>query len=102
LLDRLATERLAAAAEKVAAEGWKWIEVAVDFRYRPCATLRRLERVQVEFTPAEQATFDRSDRRADENSRANTKAPTSYRTKSMPGSPRSRWRLRPSRTASAL
>src|SRR5262245_23773976 len=33
LLDRLATEKLAAEAEKIAAEGWKWIEVAVDFRY---------------------------------------------------------------------
>jgi ParB family chromosome partitioning protein len=27
LLDRLATEKLAAEAEKIAAEGWKWIEV---------------------------------------------------------------------------
>jgi ParB family chromosome partitioning protein len=32
LLDRLATEKLAAAAEEIAAEGWKWIEVALDFR----------------------------------------------------------------------
>src|ERR1700724_3257752 len=28
LLDRLATEKLAAAAEEIATEGWKWIEVA--------------------------------------------------------------------------
>ena len=27
LLDRLATEKLATEAEKIAAEGWKWIEV---------------------------------------------------------------------------
>jgi ParB family chromosome partitioning protein len=33
LLDRLATERLAVEAEKIAGEGWKWIEVAIDFRY---------------------------------------------------------------------
>src|SRR3990167_2436956 len=33
LLDRLATEKLSAAAQTIAAEGWKWIEVAVDFRY---------------------------------------------------------------------
>lgn len=58
LLDRLATERLAAAAEKVAAEGWKWIEVAVDFRYGHTHHLRRLDGVMLELTPAEQATFD--------------------------------------------
>ena len=33
LLDRLATEKLAAEAQKIAGEGWKWIEVAIDFRY---------------------------------------------------------------------
>jgi len=33
LLDRLATEKLAAAAEEIATEGWKWIEVANDFPY---------------------------------------------------------------------
>ncbi len=58
LLDRLATERLAAAAEKVAAEGWKWIEVAVDFRYGHMSHLRQLDGVTLELTPAEQATFD--------------------------------------------
>ena len=47
LLDRLATEKLAAEAEKIAAEGWRWIEVAVDFRYAPsiltwcCCTVAR-------------------------------------------------------------
>ncbi|MPZ33064.1 MAG: hypothetical protein GEV13_19090 [Rhodospirillales bacterium] len=46
LLDRLATEKLTAEAQKVAAEGWKWIEVAEEFRYgharqsgRPRATM---------------------------------------------------------------
>ena len=58
LLDRLAAERLAAAAEKVAAEGWKWIEVAVDFRYGHMSHLRQLEGVTLGLTPAEQATFD--------------------------------------------
>ena len=58
LLDRLATERLAAAAEKVAAEGWKWIEVAVDFRYGHTSHLRQLDGVTLELTPDEKVTFD--------------------------------------------
>jgi ParB family chromosome partitioning protein len=58
LLDRLATEKLAAEAEKIAAEGWKWIEVAVDFRYGHAQHLRRLDGVEIELTPDDQATFD--------------------------------------------
>ena len=58
LLDRLATEKLAAEAEKIATEGWKWIEVAVDFRYGHANHLRRLHGVPVELTAEEQATFD--------------------------------------------
>jgi ParB family chromosome partitioning protein len=58
LLDRLATEKLAAEAEKIAAEGWKWIEVAVDFRYGHAQRLRRLDGVEIELTPDEQTTFD--------------------------------------------
>ena len=58
LLDRLATEKLAAEAEKIAAEGWKWIEVAVDFRYGHAQHLPRLDGVVVELTPDEQVTFD--------------------------------------------
>jgi ParB family transcriptional regulator, chromosome partitioning protein len=58
LLDRLATEKLAMEAEKIATEGWKWIEVAVDFRYGHAHHLRRLNGVQIELTAAEQATFD--------------------------------------------
>ena len=33
LLDRLVAEKLQAEAEAVAAEGWKWIEVATDLPY---------------------------------------------------------------------
>ena len=58
LLDRLATDKLAAEAEKIAGEGWKWIEVAVDFRYGHAHHLRRLDGVEVGLTPDEQATFD--------------------------------------------
>ncbi len=58
LLDRLATEKLAAEAQKIAAEGWKWIEVAVDFRYGHTSHLRQLDGVTLDLTPEEQATFD--------------------------------------------
>ena len=58
LLDRLATEKLAAEAEKIAGEGWKWIEVAVDFQYGRAQHLRRLEGVEIELTSDEQTTFD--------------------------------------------
>ena len=58
LLDRLATEKLAVEAEKIATEGWKWIEVAVDFRYGHAHHLRRLNGVQIDLTADEQATFD--------------------------------------------
>ncbi|MCC8430099.1 ParB N-terminal domain-containing protein [Reyranella aquatilis] len=58
LLDRLATDKLAAEAEKIAGEGWKWIEVAVDFRYGHAHHLRRLDGVEVVLTLDEQATFD--------------------------------------------
>lgn len=44
------TEKLAAEAEKIAAEGWRWIEVAIDFRYGHAHHLRRLDGVQIELT----------------------------------------------------
>ena len=43
LLDRLVTEKLKAEAETIAAEGWKWIAVAVDFPYGHTDGLRELE-----------------------------------------------------------
>ncbi|WP_289297927.1 ParB/RepB/Spo0J family partition protein [uncultured Reyranella sp.] len=58
LLDRLATEKLATEAEKISAEGWKWIEVAIDFRYGHAQHFRQLDGVEVELTPDEQATFE--------------------------------------------
>lgn len=58
LLDRLATEKLATEAEKIAAEGWEWIEMAVDFQYGHAQHFRRLDGVEVELTPDEQTMFD--------------------------------------------
>jgi ParB family chromosome partitioning protein len=58
LLDRLVTEKLKAEAETIAAEGWKWIAVAVDFPYSHTSGLRELEGEPVDLTEREQATLD--------------------------------------------
>jgi ParB family chromosome partitioning protein len=58
LLDRLVTEKLKAEAEIVAAEGWKWIEVAVSFPYGHDDGLRQLEGTPTDITADEQATID--------------------------------------------
>src|SRR5712671_1740489 len=42
LLDRLVMEKLKAEAEKIAGEGWKWIEVNLDFPYGHNDHLRQL------------------------------------------------------------
>lgn len=43
LLDRLVTQKLKAEAESIAAEGWKWISLAVEFHYGHTDGLRELE-----------------------------------------------------------
>ncbi|MFT5429339.1 ParB/RepB/Spo0J family partition protein [uncultured Bradyrhizobium sp.] len=58
LLDGLFTEKLKTEAEKIAAEGWKWIEVAADFPYGHTRGLRALEGVAADLSPEEQATID--------------------------------------------
>ena len=58
LLDRLVTEKLKAEAETIAAEGWKWIAVAVDFPYGHTDGLRELEGKPVDLTAEEQTTID--------------------------------------------
>lgn len=58
LLDRLATEKLKATAEEVAAEGWKWIEVAVSFPYDATRGLRELHGEALDLKSEEQATID--------------------------------------------
>lgn len=56
LLDRLVTEKLKTEAETVAAEGWKWIEVAVTFPYGHDHGLRELLGTTVDLTEEERAT----------------------------------------------
>ncbi|WP_165435451.1 ParB/RepB/Spo0J family partition protein [Bradyrhizobium sp. Leo121] len=58
LLDRLVTEKLKAEAEAIAAEGWKWISVAVEFSYGHTQGLREIEGRAVDLSPEEQATID--------------------------------------------
>lgn len=58
LLDRLVTEKLKAEAETLAAEGWKWISVAVEFPYGHAGGLRELDSEPVDLTEEERATLD--------------------------------------------
>ncbi|MER2508263.1 MAG: ParB/RepB/Spo0J family partition protein [Amaricoccus sp.] len=58
LLDRLVAEKLTAAAEAVAAEGWKWVEAAVSLPYGATFELRTLDGVPIEMTEAEVAARD--------------------------------------------
>ncbi|HEX3704399.1 MAG TPA: ParB/RepB/Spo0J family partition protein, partial [Vicinamibacterales bacterium] len=58
LLDGLVAEKLKAEAETIAAEGWKWIEVDVDFPYGHTHHLRELEGTPTDLTAEEQATID--------------------------------------------
>ncbi|MFW2829499.1 ParB/RepB/Spo0J family partition protein [Sphingomonas sp. ID0503] len=57
LLDRLVAEKLKAAAETIAAEGWKWIEVAASFPYDVTHGLRELEGEPLDLSAEEQATI---------------------------------------------
>ncbi|AND87512.1 ParB family chromosome partitioning protein [Bradyrhizobium huanghuaihaiense] len=58
LLDRLVAEKLKAEAETIAAEGWKWIEVAIDFPYGHARGLRELDGVLADLTTEEQAAIE--------------------------------------------
>mgnify|MGYP000846978639 FL=1 len=58
LLDSLVAEKLKAQAETIAAEGWKWIEVATDFPYGYSYGLRKLDGEMADLTAEEQATID--------------------------------------------
>ncbi|GHH02819.1 ParB/RepB/Spo0J family partition protein [Pseudodonghicola xiamenensis] len=55
LLDRLAGEKLKVEAETIAAEGWKWIEVAADFPYGHTSGMRRLAGTTIDLTDQERA-----------------------------------------------
>ena len=56
LLDRLAGEKLKAEAGSIAAEGWKWVEVAVTFPYGHDHGLREIEGAVADLTDDERVT----------------------------------------------
>ncbi len=58
LLDQLVVEKLGAEGERIGAEGWKWVAVAVDFAYGETDGLREIEGVKAEISAEEQARID--------------------------------------------
>ncbi|MCA0421828.1 MAG: ParB N-terminal domain-containing protein [Proteobacteria bacterium] len=56
LLERLVGEKLKVEAETIAAEGWKWIEVAAGFPYGHTMGLRELMGTTVDLNDEERAT----------------------------------------------
>jgi ParB family transcriptional regulator, chromosome partitioning protein len=58
LLDGLVAEKLKTEAEQIAVEGWKWVEVAIEFPYGHAHGLRELGGVAADLTAGEQATID--------------------------------------------
>ena len=58
LVDLMVAERLKEEAAKIAAEGWKWIEVAPDFAYGHSFGLRQLRSEPAPLTAEEEATRD--------------------------------------------
>ena len=58
LLDRLVSEKLAVIADEIGAEGWKWVEAAVNVPYGVTHGLRQIEGVPLDITAEEQATRD--------------------------------------------
>jgi ParB family chromosome partitioning protein len=55
LLDRLVAEKLKAAADEIAGEGWKWVEAALNFPYDHEQGLRELVGTVVDLTEEERA-----------------------------------------------
>ncbi|RWQ37057.1 MAG: DNA-binding protein [Mesorhizobium sp.] len=58
LVDQMVADKLKAESEAIAAEGWKWTEVAPDFAYGHTYGLRRLYGEPVPLTAEEEATRD--------------------------------------------
>jgi ParB family chromosome partitioning protein len=58
LLDRLVTAKLKAAADEIAAEGWNWVEAALNLPYGVTHGLRAISGTTVDMTEEERATRD--------------------------------------------
>ena len=98
LLDSLVATKLKAEAEQVAAEGWKWIEVATEFPYGHAHGLRELDGVAADLTAEEQATIDALNAEY-AKLEAEYEGDDELPKKSTSGSARSRRRSPPSRIA---
>ncbi|MBX9910608.1 MAG: ParB N-terminal domain-containing protein [Beijerinckiaceae bacterium] len=57
LLDRLVAEKLKTEAEAIAAEGWKWIEIAVNLPFDAARGLSQVAGTPLDLTAEEQATI---------------------------------------------
>ncbi len=58
IVDQMVADKLSAQSKAIAAEGWKWTEVAPDFAYGHTYGLRRLHGEPVPLTAEEEATRD--------------------------------------------
>jgi ParB family transcriptional regulator, chromosome partitioning protein len=58
LLDQLLTDELRGAADDIAAEGWKWVEAAIDLPYGHEHGARRITGASEPLTEADEATRD--------------------------------------------
>ncbi|MBN9281868.1 MAG: DNA-binding protein, partial [Hyphomicrobium denitrificans] len=58
LLDRLVADKLKAEADAIAAEGWKWIEVAVSFPYDAVRGLHEVSGAPIDLSAEEQGTIE--------------------------------------------
>ena len=58
LVDRLVTEKLKDEAAKIAAEGWKWVSAALDFKYGHTNGLRRIAGEAIDMSDDERASYE--------------------------------------------
>jgi ParB family chromosome partitioning protein len=58
MLEALVFEKLAKPAETVKAQGWKWVQVAIDFGYEQSAQFKRIYAEPVSLTADEQKNLD--------------------------------------------
>ena len=58
LLDRLVAGKLKAAADEIAAEGWKWVEAAISLPYGVTHGLRAISGTTLDMTEEEKVTRD--------------------------------------------
>lgn len=66
LLDRLVDEKLTAIGARIGAEGWKWVQTAIDMPWQATRGLRMLDSTEVAMTEAEEATVAALETEADE------------------------------------